>query len=442
MHSGRLPLALLAAVAVALLLSCGGENAQRTDAPAVTTVDGQGRFSAAPSDSGLSTEQQQTIARLEAIGYAQGVSLATEDGGVKRLDIERAWPGVALYVSGHAPEALLVDLEGRVLHRWHAALEEVWPRYATSGQKHHARFFFRRAWPLEDGSLLVIFEGYGIVKLDRGSNVVWAKPNRAHHDLDVQDDGRIVTLTRTAHLVPRLDAEQPKLEDFIVVLDENGHELSSLSLLEALERSRWRDQIHAVDPRLPERIQDKARAGDLFHTNSVEIVREDHPTIDWMKKGRAIVSLRFLSAVMAVDLEQRRVVWFHRGDFVGQHEPTLLADGNVLLFDNGNHSGQSRALEIDPGDGRVVWHYPGDGDPPLFSQCCSTATRLPNGNSQLVVTDMGRALEVTPDGEIVWEFVNPNRAGERNELVAALFDLVRLPAGFPTDWTQQTLASQ
>ena len=41
------------------------------------------------------------------------------------------------------------------------------------------------------------------------------------------------------------------------------------------------------------------------------------------------------------------------------------------------------------------------------------------------------AFEVTPDGETVWEWVSPERAGERGELVAALFDMERLPADHP-----------
>jgi hypothetical protein len=46
----------------------------------------------------------------------------------------------------------------------------------------------------------------------------------------------------------------------------------------------------------------------------------------------------------------------------------------------------------------------------------------------------GRAFEVTPEKEIVWEFYNTHRAGEHNELIATLFDVVRIPQDFPTDW--------
>ena len=65
----------------------------------------------------------------------------------------------------------------------------------------------------------------------------------------------------------------------------------------------------------------------------------------------------------------------------------------------------------------------------------SGAQRLPNGNTLITESDGGRALEVTPDRRIVWEFFNPHRAGEQGEYIATLFELLRLPPDFPVDWT-------
>jgi hypothetical protein len=38
----------------------------------------------------------------------------------------------------------------------------------------------------------------------------------------------------------------------------------------------------------------------------------------------------------------------------------------------------------------------------------SNARRLPNGNTLICEGDFGRLFQVTPAGEIVWEYVNPN----------------------------------
>ena len=51
-------------------------------------------------------------------------------------------------------------------------------------------------------------------------------------------------------------------------------------------------------------------------------------------------------------------------------------------------------------------------------------------------------MEVTPEGEIVWEFVNPHRSGEDDELIATLFDLVRIREDFPMDWLRSVESDQ
>lgn len=56
---------------------------------------------------------------------------------------------------------------------------------------------------------------------------------------------------------------------------------------------------------------------------------------------------------------------------------------------------------------QIVWQYT---DTPLhnfFSPYISGAQRLPNGNTLITEGNYGRLFEVTPDKEIVWEYVNP-----------------------------------
>jgi hypothetical protein len=49
-------------------------------------------------------------------------------------------------------------------------------------------------------------------------------------------------------------------------------------------------------------------------------------------------------------------------------------------------------------------------------------------------SDNGRAFEVTPEQDIVWEYFTPNRAGERDEYIATLFEVDRLEPGTSLDW--------
>ena len=70
---------------------------------------------------------------------------------------------------------------------------------------------------------------------------------------------------------------------------------------------------------------------------------------------------------------------------------------------------------------------------------------LPNGNTLVVETDGGRALELTGDGEIVWEFRSPYRVSEQGSggvseqgnRVAHLYSLRRVDAKL-TGWLDAT----
>ncbi|SIS23763.1 aryl-sulfate sulfotransferase [Williamsia sterculiae] len=110
----------------------------------------------------------------------------------------------------------------------------------------------------------------------------------------------------------------------------------------------------------------------------------------------------------------------------GQHNPHMIAPGlpgagNILVFDNQGGAGYppaslgiyagSRILEIDPSTRNIVWQYTAeDSDLPpwaFFSSFVSNAQRLPNGNTLITEGMQGRLFQVTPNGEVVWEYHSP-----------------------------------
>jgi hypothetical protein len=130
-------------------------------------------------------------------------------------------------------------------------------------------------------------------------------------------------------------------------------------------------------------------------------------------------------------------VWEQKGSYRGQHDPQVLANGNLLLFDNRGLNEESSILELDLPTGDVVWSYRGDETNPFYSRACGTVQRLPNGNTLITESDRGRAFEVTPSGRIVWEFYNPHRAGDNDEYIATLMEMRRLPRDFPLGWARR-----
>jgi arylsulfotransferase ASST len=96
----------------------------------------------------------------------------------------------------------------------------------------------------------------------------------------------------------------------------------------------------------------------------------------------------------------------------GQHAPTPLPNGNILIFDNGPHRLDesfpfSRVIEVNPATKKIVWKYQEAIPSNFFSPRISNAQRLPNGNTLINEGWFGRFFEVTLAGEVVWEYVNP-----------------------------------
>lgn len=372
-----------------------------------------------PSEGKWRTAREEA-ADVRALPYLQGYKPAEDRATIAVHDAAAVAPGLNLVLSGHAAEAVLMDRDGRVLHRWRQPLRRLWPDLAKDPEMAKLEYW-RRAWLFPNGDLLGIYEGLGIVKLDARSNVLWSRRGGFHHDLQVLEDGRIWVLDRDGKVIPRINPEEGILEDFVTVLGPDGGVVRRVSLLEAFERSRFAPLLGRME-----------RAGDVFHTNTLEVLDGRYASRDpAFREGNVLLSVLKLDTIAVLDPaigDGGEIVWAKQGSWRRQHQPTFLAGGNLLLFDNRGPGGEaSRVIEVDPGTGEVVWQYGKD----LFSKTLGSCQRLPNGNTLITESENGRALEVTRDGRAVWEYYNPNRAGERKELVAVLFEVVRLPEAFP-----------
>jgi hypothetical protein len=142
----------------------------------------------------------------------------------------------------------------------------------------------------------------------------------------------------------------------------------------------------------------------------------------------------------------------------------LPGAGNIMMFDNGTDAGYgavvrglergtypntlsdfSRVVEFNPVTMDLVWEYKqphatadidGDGDikgheRKFCSARVSGAQRLENGNTLICEGKEGRIIEVTPEGDIVWEYISPY-TGEANSFVInrSVYRAYRVPASW------------
>jgi hypothetical protein len=424
----------LCAVFVAALVTfvgCGGgeeqPEARLTDEERAMWEDPGGRWHM-QIDREMTEEQQEEIRRLRSIGYLAGQEAVPEESGITEYDPDLAWNGLNLYTSGDFPGAVLMDMNGTVLHRWEYRFIDAWRANPTSELPANTKGagFWRRAHLYENGDILGIYDGMGLVKLDRDSNLKWAYLEGAHHDVEVAADGRIYVLIREAHIVPRINPHEPILEDFVAVLDENGRELERTSVIAALESSEYQDILASM--------QD---AGDILHTNTIELLDGRlADRVPGFEAGNVMICPRQLDAVLVMDLDEERVVWATTAPWVRPHQPTVLDNGDILIFDNRGNAGASRVIQFDPVTRDISWLYATPDPWGFYSKECGSNQRLPNGNTLITESDRGRAFEVTPDKTIVWEYVNPAQVSDDqgHAFIASIFEMLRLPPDFPTDW--------
>jgi hypothetical protein len=333
---------------------------------------------------------------------------------------------VTLYTSGDGAHAVLVSMTGEILHEWRLPFSEVWDdTAAVKAPQPDSLIYFRKAHLYPNGDLLVIYEaagdtpwGYGLVKMDKNSRPIWKYLAHAHHDLDVDSAGRIYVLTHEIrsnvykfwrHL------ETPRIDDFVVVLSPEGEELQKIAVVDAFIESPYARMVNQVA---------WYTEGDFFHTNSIDVL--DPAAVQDLAPGArqpVLLSMRELGTIGILDLADASFDWALQGSWVGQHDPDLLPDGRMLLFDNYGHYGAggiSRVIEFDPHTSGITWQYAGDAQHPFYSGVRSAQERLANGNTLITESEGGRLFEVTPAGEIVWEYLNPVRGGDNGEFVAVV----------------------
>jgi hypothetical protein len=347
----------------------------------------------------------------------------TEQRGVTVYDPAKALNGYTLFTSGEGQRAALISMTGETLHEWHLPFSAIWDDTAqVKKPRPDSMIHYHKAYLYPNGDLLAIYEalgdtpwGYGLAKMDKNSRLIWKYLEGAHHDLDVAPDGNIYVLTHeiTTNVIDRWrHLKPPRVDDFVVVLSPDGEVLKKVSILDALVASPYARILSTV-PWYSE--------GDFLHTNAIDVVDEQAAMRVSGRGGhQVLLSMREFGAIGLLDLDREVFTWALRGPWVGQHDPDLLPNGKMLLFDNYGHYGPggiSRVIEFNPKTLELVWSYTGDDARPFESKLRSGQERLANGNTLITESDGGRLFEVTRAGEIVWEYINPIQGGDADEFI-------------------------
>ena len=391
---------------VVVLCACGPrEEVSESDAP---------DESATGIEAGPDAIDVDEVAALRALGYVEVGEPLPEGArtGVIHWDRERAAPGLTVVTNSHFCRTEILDLAGKVLHSWTTEPCERWgntvitpegdllvvgrvPHGDTVAEASAARYLMRLAW---DGS-------------ER-----WRRFMPAHHDVDLTPEGRVSTLTYEHRQLPQIHPEVPVRDHAVVLLTASGEPLEQAWLSDLLRSS---PDVLLPKPVEPRRFNKELEV-DEIHANSLEWLRRPElaEKNELFSPGRVLICFRHQDMVAIFDWARRELVWaWGRGELSGPHDATLLANGNILVFDNGLGRRWSRVVEVDPLSRRIVWEYRAPEPTSFYTGTRGATQRLSNGNTLITESRAGRAFEVTRNGEIVWDYRNPNLTEKREPSV-------------------------
>lgn len=378
---------------------------------------------------------------------------------------DRTWNGYTVFHSFEG--AVVIDMNGNVVHLWkglNGSPNRMLPGGAMIGtidQPVIAARFEEDAKPEvpdlgKEQMLVVNWDG----------KVIWSRHIPQHHDFQVEgnpvgypapdtkmqspDHHKLLVL---ANRVAEVKEAPGKifLDDVIQEFDGQGNEIFHWNALDHIDDMELSGEAKETIYRL---------AGDWCHLNAVSYIGPNHfydEGVAWLNPENLLVSCRELSLLFIIDRKTGNIIWKkgpseaeenfrqwrasgHRGVddadpglIIGQHHAHIIpkglpGEGNLLLFDNGGFSGYgeesagclagksqlrrhySRVLEINPVTWKIVWSYVASPIEVtagrLFSPLLGSVQRLENGNTLVTEGVFGRVMEVTPEHEVVWEYIN------------------------------------
>lgn len=337
-----------------------------------------------------------TLPILDATKMSQGYTLIAPYN--RALTLDPKWKG----------QVLLLDLFGKPVHTW---------------QTNH-QVLYSVLEP--NGNLLAVMESpkystfvppggnTGIIQeLDWNSKVVWEyKDEMMHHDIIPLKNGNVVVALwekTPENIASQIqggaqDSEIDKTvwSDKLVEINKKGQTVWTWHSYEHLDPS-----IETLDPLMPKYA--------WTYTNGLAYM--EHNPIDGTEGY--LISMRSLSAVFIVRKSDGQILWRSpKGMLNTQHDPTILSNGNIMVFDNELTRAPhpfptygSRVAEINPKTNMIVWEfYGGKGaidKARFFSPIVGGAQRLSNGNTLVTDGVRGHIFEVTKDQKIVWDLDSP-----------------------------------
>jgi formylglycine-generating enzyme required for sulfatase activity len=385
--------------------------------------------------------------------------------GLFVYDEELSYDGYTLFPPKHNTNTYLIDNYGRVVHSWTASTYEPGQSVYLKENGNLLRTCFTHNGSTGGG------EGGRIEEYDWDDNLVWeldwASNNYvSHHDIEVLPNGNILMLVvekktyaealaagfNPSLLSREIERNNYMLPDSVIEIEPTGSSGGNVvwewhvwdHLIQDFDSARDNYGDVAAHPELID-VDVNGRVAPAFwnHMNSIDY----NADLD-----QVMLSVRGSSELWVLDHSTTTAeAASHSGGNSGLGGDLMYRWGNPMAYDAGTKAdqmlfdqhdaqwieagspGEANILVFNNGLGRnyssvdeIVSPVDADGDYPLttsgaydpttltwtyasdmYEEAISGAQRLPNGNTLICNGTHGEFLEVTPAGETVWHYVNP-----------------------------------
>ncbi len=318
--------------------------------------------------------------------------------GLTYYDSRKACLGVTLFTPVDGTGVWLIDMEGRLVNYWEMGYKPgCYGELLPNGNLLYAG-------KVEDGPLAEL-EGAGgiLLEVDWDGKIVWEyRDPYLHHAFYRVKNGNTLILK------------------WMKVPDDIAAEVKGGDPGTEREGVMWGDAIQEITP------EGKVAWEWIGHEHldpKVDTTCPICPRSEWthanavieLSDGNILASFMKNNTLAIIDKKTGDIKWrWGQHELAHQHAPSVLDNGNILVFDNGLHSdggyGEafSRTVEINPSNNKMAWSYGifMDASGSFYSSTLSSCQRLPNGNTFICEGITGRLFEVMSRGDLVWEYVN------------------------------------
>lgn len=325
--------------------------------------------------------------RLVDAGYLDWVDVGEDNEVMESAKME----GFNLYTSTPLGKAYIADMQGNIL-------------YTLRGPKplQHIEVY--------DGFLYAIHKNSRLIKYSFGGEKKDEVRLRVHHDMDFTQEG-VVVIANALRNVSVNGSEVSFWDEELVFLDKNLDVLKRYSVFDAVDQKLLERRLMYLK-RGSEVLSEHGKyegedAKDILHVNTLDVLKEDVEGLG--KKGDLLICIRNLDSIVVYEPESEKIAWnWGRGVLDHPHQPTILENGDILVLDNGFHRNYSRLLEVDPVSKNIVLEYTFQPKEMFYSKRGGGVQKLDDGSLLVTECDKGKAFEIDEEGNVVWEYYNPD----------------------------------